>query len=148
MFTPETLDIVMVSFEGPDQYSQAGGLGVRARELCRAFAGLGYRTTLVFVGDPDKPGLFVQMLTLLKGTNFSRPHVHPGPLFTTVLSGTWWVGTGNKYDPANLTVPMKQGTFVTHFGNRVHWDGAKDEDVTLLIIGEGPVTTARVDETR
>ena len=87
-------------------------------------------------------------LASLAGTNFSRPHVHPGPLFTTVLSGTWWVGTGNKYDPANLTVPMKQGTFVTHFGNRVHWDGAKDEDVTLLIIGEGPVTTARVDETR
>jgi glycosyltransferase involved in cell wall biosynthesis len=57
MFTPETLDIVMVSFEGPDQYSQAGGLGVRARELCRAFAALGFRTTLVFVGDPDKPGV-------------------------------------------------------------------------------------------
>jgi quercetin dioxygenase-like cupin family protein len=99
-------------------------------------------------GDPDKPGLFVQMLTLLKGANFSRPHIHPGPLFTTVLSGTWWVGTGNKFDPANLTVPMKAGTFVTHFGNRVHWDGAKDEDVTLLMIGEGPVTTARVDEAR
>jgi len=57
MFTPETLEVVMVSFEGPDQYSQAGGLGVRARELCRAFAALGFRTTLVFVGDPDKPGI-------------------------------------------------------------------------------------------
>jgi glycosyltransferase involved in cell wall biosynthesis len=56
MFTPDNLDVVMVSFEGPDQYSQAGGLGVRARELCRAFAALGFRTTLVFVGDPDKPG--------------------------------------------------------------------------------------------
>jgi hypothetical protein len=31
---------------------------------------------------------------------------------------------------------------------RVHWDGAKDKDVTLLIIGERPVTTARVDEAR
>jgi glycosyltransferase involved in cell wall biosynthesis len=57
MFTPDNLDVVMVSFEGPDQYSQAGGLGVRARELCRAFAALGFRTTLVFVGDPDKPGM-------------------------------------------------------------------------------------------
>ena len=99
-------------------------------------------------GDPDKRGLFVQMLALPKGNNFSRPHVHPGPLFTAVLSGTWWVGTGTKFDPDNLAVPMKPGTFVTHFGNRVHWDGAKDEDVTLLIIGEGPVTTARVEEAR
>jgi quercetin dioxygenase-like cupin family protein len=97
-------------------------------------------------GDPDKRGLFVQMLMLLKGAGFSRPHVHPVPLYSFVLSGTWWVGTGNKFDPANLTVPMKPGTFLTHFGNRVHWDGAKDEDTTLLIVGEGPVTTALVDE--
>lgn len=45
----------MVSFEGPDQYSQAGGLGVRARELCRAFAQHGFQTTLIFVGDPGRP---------------------------------------------------------------------------------------------
>jgi quercetin dioxygenase-like cupin family protein len=102
----------------------------------------------VLAGDPGKRGLFVEMLTLPKGSDFSRPHVHPGPLFTFVLSGTWWVGTGNRFDPANLAVPMKQGTFVSHSGNRVHWDGAKDEDVTLLIIGEGPVTTAGVEEAR
>jgi hypothetical protein len=52
---------------------------------------------------------------------------------------------GRKLD--NLTVPIKPGSFVTHYGNRVHWDGAKDEDVTLLIIGEGPVPTPRVEET-
>jgi glycosyltransferase involved in cell wall biosynthesis len=52
MFDPDTLEVVMVSFEGPDRYSLAGGLGVRARELTRAFAAAGYSTTLVFVGDP------------------------------------------------------------------------------------------------
>ena len=107
----------------------------------------GYRVAIL-AGDPDKPGLFVEMLTLLKGNNFTRPHAHPNTLFTTVLSGTWWVGTGNRYDPANLTVPMKPGTFVTHFANGVHWDGAKDEDTTLLIIGEGPTITTRVEEAR
>ena len=55
MFTPATIDIAMVSFEGPDQYSQAGGLGVRAKEMCRAFAALGFRTSLYFVGDPALP---------------------------------------------------------------------------------------------
>jgi glycosyltransferase involved in cell wall biosynthesis len=55
VFTPETLEIAMVSFEGPDQYSQAGGLGVRAKELCRAFATAGFRTSLYFVGDPARP---------------------------------------------------------------------------------------------
>jgi quercetin dioxygenase-like cupin family protein len=107
----------------------------------------GFRVA-VLAGDPDKPGLFAEMLTLPKGSSFSRPHVHPGPLHTVVLSGTWWVGTGNRFDPDNLAVPMKEGAFVTHFGNRVHWDGARDENVTLLIIGEGPVTTRPVEEAR
>ena len=55
MFTPENLEVAMVSFEGPDQYSLAGGLGVRAKEMCRGFAALGFRTTLFFVGDPALP---------------------------------------------------------------------------------------------
>jgi glycosyltransferase involved in cell wall biosynthesis len=55
VFTPDDLEIAMVSFEGPDQYSQAGGLGVRAKEICRAFAAVGFSTTLYFVGDPTKP---------------------------------------------------------------------------------------------
>jgi glycosyltransferase involved in cell wall biosynthesis len=55
VFDPDSLEVVMVSFEGPDRYSLAGGLGVRARELTRAFAAAGYATTLVFVGDPALP---------------------------------------------------------------------------------------------
>ncbi|MHB8717514.1 MAG: glycosyltransferase [Candidatus Dormibacteria bacterium] len=55
MFTPATLEVAMLSFEGPDQYSQAGGLGVRAAQMSRAFAALGFRTALYFVGDPAKP---------------------------------------------------------------------------------------------
>ena len=31
--TPDTLDFVLLSFEGPDQYAMAGGLGVRMKEL-------------------------------------------------------------------------------------------------------------------
>ena len=53
--TPETLEFVLVSFEGPDPYSLAGGLGVRVREFSRAAASLGFTTTLAFVGDPDLP---------------------------------------------------------------------------------------------
>jgi glycosyltransferase involved in cell wall biosynthesis len=46
----------LLSFEGPDVYSQAGGLGTREKELARALARLGYTTHLFFVGDPDLPG--------------------------------------------------------------------------------------------
>jgi glycosyltransferase involved in cell wall biosynthesis len=43
---------VMLSFEGPDVYSRAGGLGVRAAELASALASRGAQTDLYFVGDP------------------------------------------------------------------------------------------------
>jgi glycosyltransferase involved in cell wall biosynthesis len=52
--SPE-LEVVLISFEGPDRYSLAGGLGTRMAELARAFAEGGTRTHLVFVGDPDLP---------------------------------------------------------------------------------------------
>jgi len=38
-------------------------------------------------------------------------------------------------------VPMPAGSFVTHYGKQVHWDGAKDVDAVLLIVGNGPATT-------
>ncbi len=55
IFNPERTVFVILSFEGPDVYSQAGGLGVRVKGLSRTLAQLGYRTHLYFVGDPDLP---------------------------------------------------------------------------------------------
>ena len=46
----------LVSFEGTDPYSQAGGLGVRVSGLARTLAELRYETHLFFIGDPALPG--------------------------------------------------------------------------------------------
>jgi glycosyltransferase involved in cell wall biosynthesis len=54
-FPVESTIFAVLSFEGPDVYSQAGGLGVRAKELTRALAIAGYETHLFFVGDPELP---------------------------------------------------------------------------------------------
>jgi hypothetical protein len=99
----------------------------------------------VVVGDPSKPGFYAVFTKWLKGNHFSRPHFHPNDRYITVLQGTWWVGSGPKFDPANTT-PMPAGSFVTHFGKQVHWDGAKDEDAVLLIVGEGPATSTSAEE--
>ena len=53
---PEATVFCLLSFEGPDVYSQAGGLGTRVKELARALARLGYTAHLFFVGDPTLPG--------------------------------------------------------------------------------------------
>jgi len=46
----------LLSFEGPDSYSRAGGLASRVEGLANTLASLGFETHLWFVGDPDLPG--------------------------------------------------------------------------------------------
>lgn len=98
----------------------------------------------VLYGDPTKPGLYI-VLTQWTPHHMSHPHFHPNDRFITVISGTWWVGTGTKYDP-DTTTPVPAGSFVRHFGKQVHYDGAKDELVTLEILGEGPATSTPAEK--
>jgi glycosyltransferase involved in cell wall biosynthesis len=53
--SPANTEFVVISFEGPDQYSKAGGLGVRVAELSAALAERGFDTHVMFVGDPNLP---------------------------------------------------------------------------------------------
>jgi hypothetical protein len=96
----------------------------------------GTNEVAVLYGDPSKPGLYVQLFKWLPG-NMSRPHWHPNDRAITVIKGTWWVGTGDKFEP-DSTVPIPVGSYVTHFGKEIHYDGAKDGEVWLLMSGEGP----------
>src|SRR4051812_42950454 len=98
----------------------------------------------VLVGDPNKPGLYVVLQKWLPHNN-SRPHFHPNDRFITVISGTWWVNTGSRYDPAGMK-PVPAGSFVTHYGKEIHYDGAKDEDCVLQIVGMGPATSTAAEE--
>jgi quercetin dioxygenase-like cupin family protein len=126
------LDQSAVTFKVPEQIEWKDPLGVS-----------GAKTAVLF-GDPSKSGLYVMLIKWMPG-NFSRPHFHPNDRFFLVVKGTWWVGTGRKFDPNN-TVPMRAGTFVTHYAKQVHWDGAKDEETIIFLSGEGPATTTRVEE--
>lgn len=49
-------EFVLLSFEGPDPYSMAGGLGVRVTNLSLALAQAGFPIHLFFVGDPYLQG--------------------------------------------------------------------------------------------
>ena len=98
----------------------------------------------VLVGDPAKAGLYV-VLTKWTPHHNSRPHFHPNDRFITVLKGTWWVNTGPKYDPDGMK-PIPAGSFVTHFGKQIHYDGAKDEETVLYIVGMGPATSTAAEE--
>jgi hypothetical protein len=99
----------------------------------------GTAETAILYGDPNKPGLYAVRYRWKAG-NMSRPHFHPNDRLIVVLSGTWWVGTGEVFDPAS-TVPMHAGTQVLHHGKQIHYDGAKGEDTIIQIHGMGPATS-------
>lgn len=92
----------------------------------------------VLFGDPAKPGPYVLRLEWLPN-NMSRPHSHSYDRYFAVISGTWWMGTGDKFEPEN-TVPVPAGTYVVHYGSKVHYDGAKNEEVVIQVWGMGPVS--------
>jgi hypothetical protein len=135
----------MAASNGPAQTPAAGGNDLDPKVLAYKLPDqiqwkddpMGLKMA-VLAGDPSKPGLYV---VLVKWTphHMSRPHWHPNDRFITVISGTWWVGTGAKFDP-DKTVAMPAGSFVTHFGKQIHYDGAKDSEAVLEIVGEGPAT--------
>ena len=57
MSHPDRLGLfVVISFEGPDLWSQAGGLGVRVAGLTQTLVELGHETHVFFMGDPSLSG--------------------------------------------------------------------------------------------
>jgi len=119
-------DPSIMSFKLPDQIKWSAG-------------GRGGPQTAILYGDPKKPGEIYIVLTKWPPHSMSRPHFHPNDRFITVIEGTWWVGWGTKYDP-DSTYPMPKGSFVQHFGKKIHYDGAKDAECIIEIMGIGPDT--------
>jgi hypothetical protein len=109
--------------------------------------------TTTLYGDQSKPGIYVVRNLFRKGPGGgqpgqgSRPHSHDQDRYVTVIKGTWWVALGDEaktYQPDKMT-PMPPGSFVFHPANGIHYDGAKDEDVIVQIMGMGPVKTTNLE---
>ena len=90
-------------------------------------------------GDPTKPGLYVIRVKFPPGT-MSLNHYHPEDRHVVVLKGTWYTGTGDTFEPSTA-VGLKPGSFMKHPAGAHHYDGAKDEEVILQLIGVGPSGT-------
>jgi hypothetical protein len=94
-------------------------------------------------GDPTKPGIYIQLIKWHPG-HMSRPHYHGEERYIWVISGTWWVGAGPKYDP-DSTYPVPAGSLVIDHPKQIHYDGAKEGDCLLYIVGMGPSSTVQAE---
>ena len=91
----------------------------------------GNNESAILFGTPSQPGPYVVRLKWLPG-KMSRPHFHQNDRFFIVISGTWWMGTGEKFDP-DSTVPAPAGSYVIHRAKGIHYDGAKDEETIIQV---------------
>ena len=99
------------------------------------------------LGATAEPGMYVMRITFAAGSG-TKPHFHDQARYITVIEGTWWVALGpeaSAYDPDKMR-PLKPGSFIYEPPNGVHYDEARDEDVTVQITGMGPVKTTRLEQ--
>ena len=104
-------------------------------------ANLGFQEAIV-EGDPKKAGLYIIQVKFPPGV-MSKPHFHGETRYATVIKGTWYTGAGDVFDP-DKTVALKPGSFMKHPAGAHHFDGSKNEEVIVQLMGTGPSTTTRI----
>ena len=100
--------------------------------------------TAVLEGDPSKPGFYLT-INKFPPNVMSRPHTHPDERHCVVLKGTWYTGEGTKTWEHGKEVGMKSGEYMRHPSGGLHYDGAHDEEVWVLISGYGPTRADVLD---
>ena len=123
----------------PDQYKWTAWTGgpPHSAEMATLYGGL------------DQPGQYVVLMRWYPGY-MSAPHTYRTDRLCFVLSGTWWVNSGDNFDP-NATVPVPAGGFARRVAQAPHYDGVKKgakEPVTIGIFGRAPVDLKLVDPTK
>jgi hypothetical protein len=124
----------------PDQYKwKPGLLGALAQSV---------ETVPVF-GATDKPGLYVVLIRWHPGY-MSAPHTYVTDRLCFVISGTWWVNSGETFEPAS-TVPVPAGGFVRRIAHTPHYDGVRKdgkEPAVIGIFGQAPIEFKLIDPSK
>ena len=109
-------------------------------------SGVGGIETVVLKGDPDKAGVYTIMLRVPAHTKIAA-HSHRDDRVATVISGTWHIGYGEKFDEAKLKA-LPPGSFYTEPPSVAHFAETGDQAVVVQITGFGPSSTDYVDPTQ
>jgi glucose/arabinose dehydrogenase/quercetin dioxygenase-like cupin family protein len=90
-------------------------------------------------GDSTKAGVYTVQVTLPAHT-VVPPHTHRDNRAVYVVSGTLYVGYGEKRDPAALKT-LPPGSYYTEPAATAHYTETRDDSVVIVITGMGPSDT-------
>jgi hypothetical protein len=142
-FTAFAAAIALVTVNASADKDKAGFVRVAPEEIVwKDRPGYDGVKFAVIQGDPSKPGVYVIRAKFSPGA-MTRPHWHAEDRYVIVVAGTWYTGEGDTFEP-DKTVPLRAGSFMLHPAKAHHYDGAKDEEVIVQIIGVGPSSTTLV----
>jgi uncharacterized RmlC-like cupin family protein len=74
-------------------------------------------------------------------------HGHPDERRYTILSGTWYIGWGEKFDESRL-IALPAGSFYTEPARVPHFVATRDEGAMIEISGTGPTAVNYADAAR
>ena len=95
----------------------------------------------VLAGDPTKPGPYTIRLKLPANASVP-PHFHGDTENVTVISGSLWVGLGDKADQSKM-MQLPAGSFVS-IPQGVHHYAMAKEDTIVQVHGMGPFKVTAV----
>jgi pimeloyl-ACP methyl ester carboxylesterase len=102
-------------------------------------SGLSGIRTRVLSGDPTQSGPYTIQLDVPANTRIEA-HDHPDDRVATVVSGTWYIGYGSRFDESQLKA-LAPGSFYTEPPYTPHFARTGDSPVVVRITGLGPSGT-------
>jgi quercetin dioxygenase-like cupin family protein len=91
------------------------------------------------IGDPTKPGLYTVRVSIAPHTKVP-PHTHRDNRSVTVISGTWHMGYGTRFEESALK-DLPAGSLYTEPAGQPHFAQTLDEPVVIWVTGYGPSDT-------
>jgi len=91
----------------------------------------------VIVGQPSEAGPYTIRVRVPHGVKL-MPHRHPEDRVYTVLSGVFYIGLGDEFDPDKLQA-YPPGSVVVLPGNTSHFHWAKSSEYITQVTAIGPL---------
>lgn len=97
----------------------------------------------VLIGNPSEPAPYVIRVRVPGGVKL-MPHVHPEDRVYTVISGVFYIGRGEAFDPDKLEA-YPPGAVIVLPGNTPHFHWAKSSEYVTQVTAIGPLGIEYVD---
>jgi quercetin dioxygenase-like cupin family protein len=91
------------------------------------------------LGDSSQDGAWIDRVKIPAGGRVLA-HTHPHDELVTVIEGTWYLGVGERFDPAKLK-GYPAGSFIVIPAGAPHFVAAKESGVIVQLSGTGKFGT-------